>query len=442
MPAPTPEALAQQAIDKAKSERRNTMINCLKKKGTNALHTSDGLNDARSNLVSQSPPDKIWIQIEVQVNDGSKHRGASVDPTYGRSGRPWGPDDFLPDVLEDVLKTINMVWEKHHSISLVIDKVELQFSGNKVFHHGTQHATVGSTYKLYLTGDMAHLYKPGPQSKGSALLPQMHLEVIIDKVAGATDESTVAKTHTQTQKRYLSISSDESDDSAVQRPAPKKPHLASRFIRSTLPNRKSSQDNYMKIMFVCAESAFIADTSDLEFAWPDNDSAAESGLISKTALGKGAMKTAHKFMINSVPESYVVKQIFDVDDGPIDIKTNACSLQQELVRLKLGQWFLTRFLESANEKGLDVCKDIKFSKGFLIKEHSDIFKVIEDPAVWLVEPHHTTSVIKFSGTLCHLQRENKIGKTITAFAHFVYEVSQKAMVFADIQDHRVLMSFI
>lgn len=78
------------------------------------------------------------------------------------------------------------------------------------------------------------------------------------------------------------------------------------------------------------------------------------------------------------------------------------------------------------------------SDGFLIREQGASSATSECPSnfdstTWLVEPRRTTSVIKFSGTLQHPTRHDKIGKTITAFAHFVYEVSAQTLVFADIQ---------
>lgn len=72
--------------------------------------------------------------------------------------------------------------------------------------------------------------------------------------------------------------------------------------------------------------------------------------------------------------------------------------------------------------------DIQMSDGFLIKEHPS-----DGSTTWLVEPRRTTSVEKYSGTLQHPSRRDKIGQTLTAFAHFVYEISAKALVFADIQ---------
>jgi len=56
-----------------------------------------------------------------------------------------------------------------------------------------------------------------------------------------------------------------------------------------------------------------------------------------------------------------------------------------------------------------------------------------DSATWLVEPHHTKSVLKFSGTLVHPSHADKVRIMLVAFVHFSYEISQKQLVFADIQ---------
>lgn len=57
----------------------------------------------------------------------------------------------------------------------------------------------------------------------------------------------------------------------------------------------------------------------------------------------------------------------------------------------------------------------------------------EDAAVWLVEPRRTKSVRKFSGTLVHPNRIDKLGKTVSAFSHFSYEYSGNEIVLVDIQ---------
>lgn len=91
--------------------------------------------------------------------------------------------------------------------------------------------------------------------------------------------------------------------------------------------------------------------------------------------------------------------------------------------------------------------DIQVSDGFLIREQSSSSITGShnlsgyESTTWLVEPRRTTSVVKFSGTLRHPTRDDKIGKTITAFAHFVYEVSKKSLVFADIQGLQLTLTY-
>lgn len=61
--------------------------------------------------------------------------------------------------------------------------------------------------------------------------------------------------------------------------------------------------------------------------------------------------------------------------------------------------------------------------------------VMGSPLVcWLIEPKRPSTVIKFSGTLKHpASREDMLGLTIYAFAHFVYLTSKGSRVIADIQ---------
>ena len=59
----------------------------------------------------------------------------------------------------------------------------------------------------------------------------------------------------------------------------------------------------------------------------------------------------------------------------------------------------------------------------------------DDTAVWLVEPHHTKAVWKFTGTLVYPSCPDKFGQTLSAFTHFVYELSGREMVLVDIQGY-------
>jgi len=130
-------------------------------------------------------------------------------------------------------------------------------------------------------------------------------------------------------------------------------------------------------------------------------------------------------------------------------------LRSELIRLKTVGWMLNKFKEHAKENGVEIatgmsyciktmrysfhCSDIVVSDGFLVKElggpsnASGLAPFEIGSPTWLVEPRRTKSVVKFSGTLVHPSHTDKIGVTLMAFAHFSYEISQKRLVFADIQ---------
>ncbi|KIK79382.1 hypothetical protein PAXRUDRAFT_161426 [Paxillus rubicundulus Ve08.2h10] len=102
-------------------------------------------------------------------------------------------------------------------------------------------------------------------------------------------------------------------------------------------------------------------------------------------------------MINS--DLYVAKQFFDVGiPGIVTATDNGKYLKADLIRLRLGSWFLSRFHELAKQRGVNIFP-----------------------------------VIKFSGTMQHPIANDKHGITVAAFAHFVYEFSKHKMVFADIQ---------
>ncbi|KAJ3807378.1 hypothetical protein F5876DRAFT_6814, partial [Lentinula aff. lateritia] len=51
---------------------------------------------------------------------------------------------------------------------------------------------------------------------------------------------------------------------------------------------------------------------------------------------------------------------------------------------------------------------------------------------WLIEPRRPNSVKKWSGSNVHTpQINNKLGGVLTAFAHFVYQMSNQNYVLAD-----------
>jgi len=156
-------------------------------------------------------------------------------------------------------------------------------------------------------------------------------------------------------------------------------------------------------------------------------------------------------------DHYVAKRFFEIgSDAEVTASENKDHLEKELIQLKTAAWFLTKFKSQAKECSIEfssgmhschVCSsdltnlhvDITVSDGFLICEigepspASSLPSFEQDGAIWLVEPRRTKSVQKFSRTMIHPHRNDKLGKTLSAFTHFVYEFSGQEPVFADIQ---------
>lgn len=155
---------------------------------------------------------------------------------------------------------------------------------------------------------------------------------------------------------------------------------------------------------------------------------------------------------------YVAKQFFNIGSGTtVSAQDNESFLTGRLIRLKTVDWFLNEFKHLRKPTWLiyplvgilfmnvlyshqDVYyADVLVSDAFLIREtgpRSVPFGLEpdnDDAAVWLVEPQRTTSVVKFGGTLVHPTRRDKLGITLSAFAHYVYGASHEELVLADIQ---------
>ncbi|KAF8056186.1 kinase-like domain-containing protein [Lyophyllum atratum] len=459
--APEPQAAAQsigllstQAVEAAKAARAHAMDARVTKKKTNPLHTTAALNSARASVSTTAASDKIQVSVEVRVKDVSKRSSMSTDPTFGRWGRPWAKDDYLSEVLDDSLKCANSVWEKEKPVSLIRQEVEFRFANNKVFLPGTQNATVGETYTRYMTGEHAVFYQSSDARAKAAKGPTLFLELYINKVAydkrvqaiqgSDGDEEVEVGTRKRRLDSYLGSTESTALSSGTMSRAGKKARtdysqLSSRFVRPVLPKRGISDDQYSMVKFIRAEASYVADTSEIEIVWPSIEGSGiiQTAHLSTTPFADGETKQVYKLMIEG--KLFVAKRFFEAGTGSLDaVNDNANLLKQELIRLKQMQWFWNQFRTLAKDKDVDICQDIQVSEGFLIREQGVSSPASGDlaglePVVWLVEPRRTTSLVKFSGTLCHPKQDNKMGKTITAFAHFVYEISGKTLVFADIQ---------
>ncbi|KIK05771.1 hypothetical protein K443DRAFT_120371 [Laccaria amethystina LaAM-08-1] len=142
---------------------------------------------------------------------------------------------------------------------------------------------------------------------------------------------------------------------------------------------------------------------------------------------------------------YIAKKFYEIgSDSEVTASENKVHLEKELIQLKMAAWSLEKFKAQAKERNFEFSADITISDGFLIWEvgaplcASPLPLSEEDGAIWLVDPHHRKPVQKFSSTMVYPHCNDKIGKTLSAFTHFVYEFSKQELVLADMQGSRHL----
>ncbi|KAG6905918.1 hypothetical protein DXG01_016948 [Tephrocybe rancida] len=410
--------------------------NAKKKPLTQNLLTTEGLNNARSSISTPPSFDKIQVNVEVRFRGGAKRDQTSTDPTFGKWGQLWKRDVFLSEILDNSLVTSNVTWDKDNAQSLERNEVEFRWYGNKVFQPGTQNLTVGEVYNKYLTGDKASFYMPPEKVVRASKGPTMFLELCINKLAYNCRTAVNADSEVSlgpksgARKRRHNQDRGESDQDWDDSDEPVRP------LTSKRPRQFST-------------AISVEDTGEVEVMWADSTditTTVEPALLHLTALATRATKTVHKLVIDGL--LYVAKAFFDTGNGSVSIEDNATALEQEAVRLQQAQWFWKKFVTSAKEQRDPICQDIRVSDGFLIcivrntldelesvlpSHPSDTNKIGAASTVLLIEPHRTRSVVKFSGTLQHPHQTDKMGKTITAFAHFVHHTSSGEFIFVDIQ---------
>lgn len=159
-------------------------------------------------------------------------------------------------------------------------------------------------------------------------------------------------------------------------------------------------------------------------------------------------------------ELMVAKKFFNCGNGigEVSAAENESFLVSKITRLKSIAWILDEFKDTASVKGADISQgsyqlpqvlwchsfldqDITVTEAWIFRESnitaskaSGLFaNGSSGSAVWLVEPRRTKAVDKYSSTLLHPPRDDKIGITLSAFSHYVYIASKKTFVLADVQ---------
>ncbi|EDR07665.1 uncharacterized protein LACBIDRAFT_327547 [Laccaria bicolor S238N-H82] len=403
-----------------------------------AIHTTAGLSTARVNN-TPTGENKVFIIVECRIKSNQKREQNSTDADCGRWGKPWSKEDYLTEVLDDSLVTLNSHWSRRYGMELTRDEVEFRWAGNKRFLPGTVNDQVGNVYNAYMTGDMGLYYASNEARSKKSTAPKnqyfMALELYIDKPRfiqrrnNGGSSPDISKS-ISVRKRSATATLLTGEDIPQQ-----KRHAGGSLLSCWVPTPRSTSANVSApVQLIKVYATCDSKTGQVEIVWLENAEPVD-GFLGKEVLASGSTKNVYQLSMGT--ELFVAKRFFEIgSDSEITPAENEEHLRSELVRLKTVFWMLNKFKEHAKANSVEIAN---VSEGFLVKEvgepsiASGLLAFETDSATWLVEPRRTKSVVKFSGTLIRPSHTDKVGITLVAFAHFSYEFSQKQLVFADIQ---------
>ncbi|KIK56380.1 hypothetical protein GYMLUDRAFT_247888 [Collybiopsis luxurians FD-317 M1] len=179
----------------------------------------------------------------------------------------------------------------------------------------------------------------------------------------------------------------------------------------------------------------------------DNDAEMLSGRLDDRPFAYGGMKVVYNLQIQQ--EEFVAKRYFKLTDNDSDsnsIDEEKVKQNYRLISLDAGRLAQCKTsLHASNNT------DIIISKHFLLREVGSMpsrasgIKLPDDSLgpdegiTWLVEPKRPSTFFKFTGTLSHARTHigGLTSETVHAFAHFVYEFTNRQLVVADLQGTQI-----
>ncbi|KAJ3980301.1 kinase-like domain-containing protein, partial [Lentinula detonsa] len=386
----------------------------------------------------------ILVTFSCRVKGSGRSKDA-IDFSCGTWGKAWAKMDYISEVKDDALATVNVGWEKREGVSLLSTEIELRWSGNKVLMANTLGLSVYDFIKYHTQGSEGYFYdlsetkSRGDKSKKDTAPPlTVALELYIDKASFLERKERISVPNLSTTIVPMRKRRGTQSITAVAR-------LVSSFVRTP---RVLSVDQVMVSEVSLSQANVICDskTGEVDVSWPA-ETEGKIGAIGDSIFSSG--KTKHVYKLTIKNELLVAKRFFNCGNGVDDVTAaeNETSLISEITRLKSTAWLLQEFKDFALSKDTDFSRDILVSDAWLFRESNTIASkasglVSNDffgSAVWLVEPRRTRSVEKYSSTLLHPRRGDKIGITLNAFAHYVYVITKQKLVLADIQGSVVNM---
>ncbi|KJA20506.1 hypothetical protein HYPSUDRAFT_1090968 [Hypholoma sublateritium FD-334 SS-4] len=363
-----------------------------------------------------------------------------IDADLGGHAKRWAASVFMTDIKADIVTTMNTHWTAKHA-PLQPEHVSFRWAGNKLLDHDTATLRLGDFYTHYNTPSKVPLYLSDVPLAFKHLrktkLPVLCFDMYIDYA--------LVRDSILPRKRMRASSS--AAVSQVQSVRPRRnltgAALVSHFSLST---RAGPSEVHRQSAVVLKKVTCVADNTTGVCKLIDEDITVMGNVLA-TPFSSGAMKEAYD-LITADGEQLVGKRFVrltnDEDAGVnhiVSLEQNRVEVEGELFRLTQGKWFLDKFYnfcQARSHVGID--QNICFASAYLAQETgtfsvaSGIDSFDSEGITWLVEQKRPTTVIKFTGTLNHRQRQKDMrGLTVQAFSHFVYGYSKQTLVFSDLQ---------
>ncbi|KAK7035081.1 kinase-like domain-containing protein [Favolaschia claudopus] len=329
---------------------------------------------------------------------------------------------FPEDVLMDVIGT----WTGTKSLGTVLlHHIALRLLGNV----GVEpHSTLGTLGHFFDVHDRIHGNHPKKMLQGPPTLklrsPAIYLEIIFH-------------THgfiSEIRKRKLSTASS-NVTSVVKRTRSQLTTDSFAPLRSEI----GELPDLSKVSFLFATISVARDGS-VDITFPDLAATPSVCILQDSPLGQGKTKNVYKVIYEGMP--WVAKRFKDIGagEGQVEIAENTAHLMEEVTRLGKTDIYLKGFVAEANDRGTAVIPPPHLESS--LDQYQAACNTTADSEsgvsavkiLWLFEPRRTTKVEHWSGTNeCPAWPQKKLGSTLNAFTHYVYQISQETTVLADLQ---------
>ncbi|KAK7007691.1 kinase-like protein [Favolaschia claudopus] len=357
-----------------------------------------------------------------------------------------GPYDFT-----NSLDSNGFVIDSFHS-----EHISLRLHGNVAIQ---PHSTAGSLGQFFDIHDRIHGNNPKKILQGPNTLklpaPAVYLEGLILVKEFEDKTGAVAPRFVYSEKENRKRKGSEAGRTMGSNV--KRIRSQTNISAAPVPLRSEIGDlpGFSKISFVFASVSVDRDGT-VNIEWPAPTATPTVCILQDTPVAQGKTKKVYKVICEGMP--WVAKRFFEIGAGDeqVEIQQNADFLVQEATRLGKTGYYLGQFIAEAKRRNTSIDDTIavtEFKLGLeVVADDSapspasgislEAYLAADPSAVqvlWLFEPRRSSAVDHWSGTNEYPPwHQNKLGSTLNAFAHYVYQISQETTVIADVQTSKAV----